>query len=155
MKQILHTNKGFTIIELMVSISLFLVLCSFVLKQFVVNIFNFKSEVNRLREETYSISAMCTLEELIREADSNSLNINSNKIIYNFRGNKREIMIEKNFSNENNLIINYYDVFGNKVTKKYIEKNLNYFSVTEKGKVIYINMENNKGSVYNKCLGER
>lgn len=152
MKRILNTNKGFTLIEVIVSISIFLILTSLVLKQFIINIFNFKNELDIYKEDIYSISAMDTLGELISEADSNTLNINSNIITYMYKGEKREITIEKNISYENDLVINYYNVFGSKVTKKYINKNLNYFSVNRKNKVIYINFENNKGSIYNKCL---
>lgn len=152
MKLHFHTNKGFTIIELIVAISLFLIVSSLVLRQFIISIFGFKKEVSIDCDNIYSITAIDTLSELINEADLNSININSNAISYNYRGEKREIKIERSLSNEDNLIINYYNVFGTRVTKKYIAKNLNNFSILEKGKVIYISLENNKGSAYNKCI---
>lgn len=152
MRQVFITNKGFTLIEVIVTISIFLLLSTLVLKQFIINIFNFKSELEIYKENIYSISAIDTLGELIGEADSNTLSVNSNIITYKYKGEKREVLIEKNLSNENDLVINYYNAFGSKVTKKYIEKNLGYFSVNRKNKVIYINFENNKGSIYNKCL---
>lgn len=152
MKPTLHTNKGFTIVELIIAISLFLVLSSIILRQFVVNISSFKKQLNETTDNIYSISAVDNLGELLNEADPNSLKVDLNIITYRYKGLKREILIERNYSGEDNLVLKYYGELGNVLTKKYIIKKLNNFTAIEKGKSIYVNFENNKGCTYTKCL---
>ncbi|MHC1682555.1 MAG: type II secretion system protein J [Clostridiaceae bacterium] len=152
MKRTLHTNKGFTIVELIIAISLFLVLSSIILRQFVVNISSFKNQLTEATDNIYSISAVDNLGELLNEADPNSLKVDLNIITYSYKGLKREILIERNYSGEDNLVLKYYGELGNVLTKKYIIKKLNNFTAIEKGKSIYVNFENNKGCAYTKCL---
>lgn len=147
----LNTNKGFLLLELIISavISIFLVTVTLKLLFYIFTNYNEYLSANRV--ESYSLSSLDVVDELISRAEVGSLNVNNNVISYIYQNNKREIAEKTSSDGTSELVINYYKngLFTN---RNIIQKKINGFNVVKKGGIIYVSIINEKKRGFNKCI---
>lgn len=147
----LNTNKGFLLLELIISAAISILLVTITIKLLFYIFTNYNEYLSTNRVESYSLSSLDIVDELISSAEPNSINVNNNVISYIYQNNKREIVKKISSDGTSELVINYYSN-GLYTNKNIIQKKINGFSVVKKGGVIYVSIINEKKRGFNKCI---
>lgn len=138
-------KKGFTLIELIISLSLMLIVASAELTTMEKYMNIYKKTYSLNKEFIYVNEALFFIENEIDE--SQYVRIEDNRIILGRKNISREDCIELN--NNKNIVIRY----GNSNNNNNVVKGVKDFFIEKYGNVIYITIVGEKGKRYERCFG--
>lgn len=157
-------KKGYTLLEVVISIGISLMIFSLVLNIFGLYHVLYKKSVSSGRQKIYlnevSIFVEAKLEEgtRIKFLDNSKECFTDNKIKFVDIEKKRIDVME--LDNVGNLIITYYEYINSednlhKLGENIVLRNIELFQVDIRGGVMYLTVKNRKGEKIEKCLGIR
>ena len=150
-RKLLITNKGISLVELIVAIGL----CSIIIAMIIPTFLRFNFLYNKLiinsRSYSYANEAMLFIEDQIHDNTLNTF-VNNNRItIQKLDGTKKEIYFAEKEKGLGNIVVTYYKSSYNSATNN-ILRNVNDFKFTIKGNLIYLSLTTIDGKVFERCL---
>lgn len=144
-------KKGFTLIELVVTMAIAAILLSFEVAVFTKHINDFQRSIEVNKQNSFCDEFFVIIEQLISENVS-EIEVINNNIVIKCSNNQKKIIQYKSTSNK--ILVDYYDAVGNDFSAaNVICSNIKEMTVKKKSEVLYVSIINNKGVQFERCFG--
>ncbi|KAJ51495.1 prepilin-type N-terminal cleavage/methylation domain-containing protein [Clostridium tetanomorphum] len=143
-------KKGFTLIEVLMSISIISIVSLILFKNLVVYLTLYNKESNIAMEEFYVNEALIFIEQQINEANSVQVlgDANNNELKINYEDKSNYIKIKNG-----KLVIAYFKSDSGYINNIMLE--LEDFLVEKSGNLVFVKIITKHGKEYERCFGIR
>lgn len=143
-------KKGFTLIEVLVSMAIASILLSFQCIIFV-KYFNVNSrETKYIRDKNYYYESFVIMENLIYD-EMIEVNVQNNEINIICKNNENKRIRFAKTSEK--ILVDYYDRYGVIKTSNVLGTKIRNMEVNKKDNIIYISLINKEGEKVSRCFG--
>ncbi|MDD3225468.1 MAG: type II secretion system protein [Clostridium sp.] len=143
-------RKGFTLIELVVSMAIASILLSFECAIFVKCIGYYNKNIIAIRDASYCKEAMLIVNHIMN-SNPKEISLKDNGIYVKESDGSIKIIKENPISSK--LVVDYYDVYGNFKTTNIVSNNIKNMETFQKGNFICVNLIDSEGKSIRKCFG--
>jgi prepilin-type N-terminal cleavage/methylation domain-containing protein len=148
-------KSGFTLIEMVFSLSIFSIIMSVFVHLFMSVTIDFNNVIKETRENYYLNETFRYIEVDLSE-DAKDIEVLNNRIVVKKidHRNPDSSPIHYIELEEDRLVIKY-SKYGNIIATNNILKNVEQFSVSKSGKLIFLRIKLKRGKMVERCLGAR
>lgn len=146
-------KKGFTLLELIISLSIASILIMIITRMFCYEVKNYKNFIIQDRKENYSKEALRFIETHVEDVRNEYIEIEGNKLI--IKKNYGEVnIIEKKFNSNKkyNMVIDYYNHKESTKGTNIIVYDIKDFIVYKNKNIIYVTIEIENGVKFERCM---
>lgn len=146
-------KKGFTLLALIISLSIASILTMIIIRMFFYEVKNYKNFIRQDRSENYSEEALRFIETEVEDVRNKDIKIQGNKLI--IKKNNRDISIiekESNSKKKYKITIKYYKYRNSTWTPDTIVENIEDFIVYKNKNIIYVTIEIENGVKFERCM---
>ncbi len=146
-------KKGFTLLELIISLSIASILMMIITRMFCYEVKNYKNFIIQDRKENYSKEALRFIETHVEDVRNEYIEIEGNKLI--IKKNYGEVNIIEKKSNSNkkyNMVIDYYNHKESTKGTNIIVYDIEDFIVYKNKNIIYVTIEIENGVKFERCM---
>lgn len=146
-------KKGFTLLELVISLSIVSVLTMIIIKMFFCEVKNYKNFIRQDRSENYSKEALRFIETQVEDVTNKDIKIEGKKLTIKKKNGDINIIEKKPNSNKKyKIIINYYKNINSTWTPDIIVENIEDFIIYRNKNIIYVTIEIENGVKFERCM---
>lgn len=146
-------KKGFTLLELIISLSIASILIMIITRMFCYEVKSYKNFIIQDRKENYSKEALRFIETHVEDVRNEYIEIEGNKLI--IKKNYGEVNIIEKKSNSNkkyNMVIDYYNHKESTKGTNIIVYDIKDFIVYKNKNIIYVTIEIENGVKFERCM---
>ncbi|MCY6354060.1 prepilin-type N-terminal cleavage/methylation domain-containing protein [Clostridium sp. ZS2-4] len=146
-------KKGFTILELIISLAIASILILIITRMFFYEFKNYKKFIIQDRNESYAKEALRFIETQVENIINKDIEIEGKKLTIKKNNGDVSIIEKKTNSNKKHkIIINYYKHINSTWKPDTIVENVQDFSIYRNKNVIYVTIETENGVKFERCI---
>ncbi|MCY6370331.1 type II secretion system protein [Clostridium ganghwense] len=147
-------KRGFTLIELVISLSIISILTLVMTNMVFREVKNYKSVIREDRYENYSQEALRFIETEVKDVRNKAIRIeNSKLIIEKVNGDTNTIEKRSMSQNKCKIIIDYFKYINSTYKPVSIVEDIKDFTIYKNKNIIYVTIKTNNGEIFERCIG--
>lgn len=146
-------KKGFTMIELIISLFLIFVLMNSIMNMFFINMKSFNTFISKDRNEVYAKEALRFIETEIKDKTNEKIQVQNGEISITKNDKKINIIKKTKFDNKYKIQIVYYKSVNSKENTVDICDGIKDFQALRYKNTIFMTIETVNGDKVKKCIG--
>lgn len=146
-------KKGFTMIELIISLFLIFVLMNSIMNMFFINMKSFNTFISKDRNEVYAKEALRFIETEIKDKTNEKIQVQNGEISITKNDKKINIIKKTKFDNKYKIQIVYYKSVNSKENIVDICDDIKDFQALRYKNTIFVTIKTVNGDKVKKCIG--
>jgi len=149
-------KKGFTLIELIISLAIVFMIILIEIQIFSKEVYTFKDFIKSNRNEVYSKEALRFIEGEINDFNNKTIKVYDDKILFEkYNGDKNTLKLYKMTNGNNKIVISYYKALTSKITTNTVVDDIKDLNISYKTNLVYLSIYTLTGEKYERCLGSK
>lgn len=149
-------KKGFTLIELIISLAIIFMVILIEIQIFSQEVYTFKEFIKSNRNEVYSREALRFIEGEINDSNNKIIKVYNDKILFEkTNGDKDTLKLYKQTNGNNKIVISYYKALTSKTTTNTVLDDIKDLNISFKVNLVYLSVYTLSGEKYERCFGSR